>query len=205
MRKLNVPAEENGKVLQIIPLEDSYLLRRVTYSTNANQDDTYRILRVNPDGTVRDATVYGGDGEHYEIMSMVLYNGKVYLSGRMVSDAIAGMFTYRDSFERLYGKKATTDEECLTFVKENHTAVLLICDINGTPQEFYSIPGATGGHLKVMDGNLCWIAGRYVSAELYDDTAMYLTSVTAAVTRYTFNAYGQLISENTQGYEYLEY
>lgn len=204
-KQLTIPVTENSRVLQIIPLEDAYLLRRVIYSTSLQEDDTYELLRVDADGSVRNSTVYGGDGEHYEITNMTLYNGKVYLSGRMVSDAIAGVFTYQDSFEQLYGKKATTDEECLNFLRENHTAVLLVCDSDGAPQEFYSVSGATGGGLEVVNGQLCWEVGRYVSAELCDDTKMYLTYATVAVSQFAFNPYGQLISENVLRYDSLEY
>ena len=43
-------------------------------------------------------------------------------------------------------------------VRDNYTAMLLVCEPNaGKPQEYYSVNGSLGGKLSVSDtGNLLW-------------------------------------------------
>lgn len=167
------------------------------------------------DGTVSElATFYGDGDEEYRITDMIEFNGLVYLSGRIVpkNETVAGgAWGQYDLYMEQFGEKVATDEEMLEFYRENHTAVLLICDPNsGEPQSFYTIPGASGGNLSVNGARLTWNVNRYTAAKpftigtgdlfgVYLATGFCLGEITADAWQYVFTPYGQVVGEKDTG------
>ena len=100
---------------------------------------------------------------------MAEFGGKVYLSAYAVPvqhdeggrHEIARILDY--IFEHGW---EITEEELTPLVRENYTALLLLCDPEGgTPRTFYSVQGSLGGKLSVKDGScLEWDVESVVSA-----------------------------------------
>ena len=176
--------------------------------------DTYLMLKGDQllqekDGKVQSTVSFGNGDESYEITDMIEFNGLVYLSGRIVP-AIqyeSGKWTngLYGLYQEQFGGKTPSAEEQLQFMKDHHTAVLLICDPNsGEPQQFYTIPGASGGSLSVNDNQLDWNVNRYVGAKIEANETYYLSTgciglIQADVWQYVFSPYGQIVGEKDTG------
>ena len=94
-------------------------------------------------------------------------------------------------------------EDLTPIVRDNYTAVLLICDTeSGNVGEFYSVEGARGGKLSVSeDGKLIWEAESFVDTFYSLATSSFTIGGTCRIYRYTFDANGALIgAEKTDDY-----
>ena len=84
-------------------------------------------------------------------------------------------------------------------VRENYTAVLLVCDPEGgEPRTFYAVKGALGGVLRLTDaGELEWDAETIESTFFSPATNSFTIGGTCRIVRYTFGANGKLTRQET--------
>lgn len=186
-------------IKKVVPVGDTYLMLKGD-----------RLLQEK-DGKVQSTVSLGNGDESYEITDIIEFNGLVYLSGRIVPsvryESESGKWKngLYEIYQQQFGETTPSAEEQLQFMKENHTAVLLICDPNsGEPQQFYTIPGASGGSLKVNGNKLDWQVNRYVGAQIEANSTYYLATgcmglIQADVWQYVFNPYGQVVGEKDTG------
>lgn len=184
-------------IKKVVPMGDGYLMLKGD-----------RLMQEK-DGKVQSTVTFGNGDDYYEITDMVEFNGLVYLSGRIVpsiqyesgkwSKGLYGLY------QEQFGGKTPSAEEQLQFMKDHHTAVLLVCDPDsGEPQQFYTIPGASGSHLSVNGKQLDWLVNRYVGAEMnanetYYISTGYFATIKADVWQYVFSPYGQVVGEKDTG------
>lgn len=90
-----------------------------------------------------------------------------------------------------------SSEELTPMVRENYTAMLLVCDpVSGTPQEFYSVKGSLGSELAISDtGELLWSVESITSTFFSPATSSFTIGGTSCVYQYTFDNSGQLIRQ----------
>jgi len=86
-------------------------------------------------------------------------------------------------------------------VRENYTAVLLLCDpLDGTTKTFYSVKGSLGGKLSIDDaGQLAWEVESITSTFFSPATSSFTIGGTCKVFRYNFNAAGNLTQQVDTG------
>ena len=86
-------------------------------------------------------------------------------------------------------------------VRDNYTAMLLVCDpTTGTPQEFYSVKGSFGGKLCLSNsGMLLWDVESITATFFSPATNAFTIVGTSYVFRYTFDSAGKLVSQEKTG------
>ena len=86
-------------------------------------------------------------------------------------------------------------------VRDNYTAVLLLCDPEGgAPETFYSVKGSLGGKLTVNDaGELAWDVESVVNTFFSPATSSFTIGGTCQLFRYTFDAAGTLLHQEDTG------
>ncbi len=176
---------------------------------NSMQNETARIVKVDGDGILTDSFSYSGDDEYYTITDMIEFNGKVYLSAYAVpklsdKDQSAGGRHEIDAvLEYLFDNELCeiSGEELTPMVRDNYTAILLVCDPNvGTPQEFYSVKGSLGGKLSVSEvDELIWDVESITDTFFSPATSSFGIGGTSYIFRYTFDVDGKLISQEKTG------
>ena len=141
-------------------LGDGYIIQL----WNQFSGDTALLYKMDRDGILTDSFSYEEDDVDYYIMDMVEYEGQVYLSSYAVPKQqdeggrheIAAILDYL--FSKEDGGWDISAEELTPIVRDNYTAMLLICDPEGgAPKTFYSVKGSLGGDLSVnTSGQLEW-------------------------------------------------
>ena len=88
-----------------------------------------------------------------------------------------------------------SSEELTPLVRDNYTAMLLVCEPRvGKPQEYYAVEGSRGGKLSVSnEGNLLWNVESITDTKFSIATSAFSIMGTSYVFRYTFNPNGALI------------
>ena len=86
-------------------------------------------------------------------------------------------------------------------VRDNYTAVLLLCGPEGgAPETFYSVKGSLGGALRVDgDGGLSWDVESVVSTFFSPATSSFTIGGTCRVFRYFFDGAGNLVRQEDTG------
>lgn len=170
---------------------------------------TDNVVKLDRDGNLIDGFVYESDECDFYITDMAEYKGRVYLSAYAVPkqkggggrNEIADILDY--VFEK--GNPISNDdltslnEELTSLLRENYTAVLLLCDPNvGNPETFYSVKGSLGGELKVEDDRLNWNVNNILNAGYSPYTSAFSIAGTCRVFCYSFDGSGAIVkSENT--------
>ena len=166
--------------------------------------DTSRLVKLDREGNIIDNFAYEGEDCDYYITDMAEFEGKVYLSAYAVPkqtdeggrDEIANILDYifaKDNWD-------ITSEELTPVVRDNFTAVLLLCDPNGgTPENFYSVKGSQGGTLSAGENGLEWNVNSIVSTYFSPMTSSHTIRASCDVYRYTFNSSGALIECSDTG------
>ena len=142
----------------------------------------------------------------FEFTNMVKFNGLVYISGtrhpRYFGSESGNDY---DQFVADHEQDGITDEEAEKFYKENHSAVLMVLDPKtGERLSFYTLPGASGGELKVEGDRMTWMVNRYTDIKSmyvrnYYLSAGVIAEISADKWQYVFNPYGQLVGEKDTG------
>ncbi len=184
---------------------DGYIVQLGSYQSH----DNTKIVKVDYEGNITEAFSYSGEDAYYYITDMIEFNGHIYLSAYSVpkladEDKSAGSrYEIAEVLNYLFdhGIWEISSEELTPMVRDNYTAMLLICDSNaGTPQEFYSVKGSLGSKLSVSDtGMLLWDTESITTTFFSPATSSFIIGGTSYVFRYTFDSSGMLISQEKTG------
>jgi hypothetical protein len=182
-------------------LGDGYIIQL----WNRFSGDTALLYKMDREGNLTDSFSYEEDDCDYYITDMVEFEGQVYLSAYAVPkqqdpggrDEIANILAYIFS----EGGWEIAGEELTPIVRDNYTAMLLICDAEeGTPKNFYSAKGSLGGKLSVnTSGQLEWEVESITSTFFSPATSSFSIGGNCAVFRYTFDAEGNLAGHTDTG------
>lgn len=152
---------------------------------------------------------YGDEDSYYYITDMIEYNGNIYLSAYAVprlaneDQSAGGRYEIAGVLNYLFDNNIweISSDELTPMVRDNYTAMLLVCEPNaGKPQEYYSVNGSLGGKLSVSDtGNLLWDVESITSTFFSPATSSFTIGGTSYVFRYTFDTSGMLISQEKTG------
>ena len=92
-----------------------------------------------------------------------------------------------------------SNEELTPLVRDNYTAVLLLCDPEGgEPETFYSVKGSLGGRLDVED-TLKWDTEGVAETFFSPYTSSFTIGGTCRVYRYSFDKSGVLVERDDTG------
>jgi hypothetical protein len=174
---------------------------------NRQSRDTALLFKLDREGNVLERFTYEGDDCEYHLTDMVEFGGKVYLSAYAVPkqddegrrDEIADVLDF--VFSKENGGRDITGEELTPVVRDNYTAVLLLCDpFDGTTKTFYSVQGSLGGRLSVNDaGQLAWDVESITSTFFSPATNSFTIGGTCKVFRYNFDTEGILTRQVDTG------
>ncbi len=186
-------------------LGDGYLVQLGSYVTNEHA----RIVKVDQEGNITESFSYSAEDAYYYITDMIGFNGKIYLSAYAVpkpgdeEQSAGGRYEIANILNYIFDNElfSISSEELTPMVRNNYTAMLLVCDPEaGTPREFYSVQGSMGGRLALSDsGMLLWDVESITTTSLSIATSAYTIRGTSYVFRYTFNPDGSLVSQEKTG------
>ena len=191
-------------------LGDGYIVQLGNYMTAEHSG----IIKVDHKGNITESFSYGSKDAYYYITDMIEYNGNIYLSAYSVpkladeDQSAGGRYEIAAVLNYLYdnGILEISSEELTPLVRDNYTAMLLVCDpAAGTPQEFYSVKGSLGGKLSLSDsGMLLWDVESITTTFYSPVTSSFSIGGTSYVFRYTFDTIGELVSQEKTG-EVVDY
>jgi len=191
-------------------LGDGYIVQLGNHTTNEHS----QIIKVDYEGNITESFSYGGKDAYYYLTDMIEYNGNIYLSAYSVpkladeDQSAGGRYEIAAVLNYLFdnGIREISSEELTPMVRDNYTALLLVCNpATGTPQEFYSVKGSLGGELSLSDsGMLLWEVESITTTFLSLGTSSFTIGGTSYVFRYTFDAIGELVSQEKTG-EIVDY
>jgi len=192
----------NYGIWNAVGFGDGYLVQLGNYMTNEHA----RIIKVDHAGNITESFSYGGEDAYYYITDMIEFDGRIYLSAYAVprrsdADQNAGSRYEIDAIlNYLFDNEIweISSEELTPMVRDNYTAMLLVCDPTvGTPREFYSVKGSLGGKLSLSDsGMLLWDVQSITSTSFSPMTSAYTIRGECYVFRYTFDNTGALIQQD---------
>lgn len=190
-------------------LGEDYLIQVGNYM----ERDTALLYRLDREGNVLAGYSYEAVDCDYYIQDMAVFGGRIYLSayavpkqtdrggrheiGNLLEYIASGGF----SFDVPAGEWEIPSEKLTPLVRDNYTAVLLLCDLEGgTPQTFYSVKGSLGGRLAVnAAGELEWDVESITSTFYSPATSSFTIGGSCKVFRYSFAENGQLIKHSDTG------
>lgn len=156
------------------------------------ENEHSKIIRLDEQGNITDTFDYGNEEVDYHITDMMEHNGKLYLSTYVVPKATdeGGRHEIANILDYVFdnNKWRITSEELTPIVRQNYTAVLLVCDpASGTPQTFFSVEGSLGGKLAYGDnGSLLWDVESITSTFFSPATSAFSIAGACTVFRYAF-------------------
>ncbi|HCS75170.1 MAG TPA: hypothetical protein DIW17_15010 [Clostridiales bacterium] len=195
----------NTGIWNAAKLGDEYIVQLGNYM----RDESALIVKVSSDGRITDTFSYESDDSNYYITDMIEYNSLIYLSTYSVPalededrdtgsrwDVVRILYYIFDN--ELYD---ISDEELTKLMRENFTAVLLVCDpSSGTPQEFFSVKGSLGGKLAISDSKkLLWDVQNISDSHFSPTTSAFSIVGASYVYRYTFDENGVILSQEKTG------
>ena len=202
-RELSFQKTEVGDLFirNAVSLRDGYLVHLIN---NMNHVSAL-LCRLDPEGKVLGLYSLESDDCDYYITDMAEYNRQVYLSGYAVpkqSDG-GGRHEIANILEHIFAKENwdISSEELTSLLRDNYTAVLLLCDPNSSvPKTFYSVKGSLGGRLQINDSyKLEWDVESITSSRFSPATSAYSIIGTCKVFRYTFDSRGRLSGQTDTG------
>lgn len=191
----------NLGIWNVVRLGDGYLAQL----GNTVDGETARLVKLDRAGNLLDTFTYEGEDYDYVITDMIEFGGRVYLSAYAVPKQTdgGGRYEIADILAYLFDNDIweISSEELTPMVRDNYTAVLLLCDPEGgVPETFYSVSGSLGGKLAVNDaGELEWDVESVVKTFFSPATNSFTIGGTCQVFRYTFDAAGALVSQTDTG------
>ena len=179
------------------------------YIVQLGRNELTQIVKVDREGNITDSFTYSDEDSYYYITDMIEYNGNIYLSAYAVprlaneDQSAGGRYEIAGVLNYLFDNNIweISSDELTPMVRDNYTAMLLVCEPNaGKPQEYYSVNGSLGGKLSVSDtGNLLWDVESITSTFFSPATSSFTIGGTSYVFRYTFDTSGMLISQEKTG------
>ncbi len=182
-------------------LGDGYLVQL----GNNIEGETARVAKLNRDGDLIDNFTYGGEDCDYYLTSMAEFGGRVYLSAYAVPKQTdeGGRHEIANILDYVFDNDlmGISNEELTPLVRDNYTAVLLLCDPEGgQPETFYSVKGSLGGELSVNDaGELVWNVESVMDTFFSPATSSFTIGGACQVFRYTFDSSGDLLRQEDTG------
>lgn len=178
---------------------DGYIVQLGSYMTS----EYAALVKVDREGNITGSFSYGSEDSDYYIADMIEFNGDIYLSTYAVPAQNGENAGSRGEIAPVLQKLFANDsreisgEELTPLVRENYTAVLLVCDpLAGTPREFYSVEGSLGGTLSLNSfGRLLWDVESIATTFYSPTTNAFTIGGTCQVFRYTFDDSGTLVSQ----------
>lgn len=172
-------------------------------------DKDSRIVKLDRECNIIEAFSYDSGDAYYYITDMIEYNGNIYLSAYSVpkladeDQSAGGRHEIAAVLHYLFDNDIweISSEELTPMVRDNYTAMLLVCDSTaGAPHEFYSVKGSLGSELSLSDsGMLLWNV-ESITTTFYAPTAGFFSiGGTSYVFRYTFDSAGRLVSQEKTG------
>lgn len=171
---------------------------------NKSTGDTARICTIDSECNLTDSFSYESDNCDYYITDMIAFEGQVYLSAYATPkqrntetgrDEIANILDY--IFSKEDGGWDISSEELTPIVRDNYTAILLMCDPEGgAPITFYSVNGSLGDSLYVNDaGQLEWRVDSITSTFFSTGTSSFTIVGNCDVFCYIFDSDGTLTGQ----------
>lgn len=188
-------------VSNAVRLGDGYLIKVL----DAKNEDNPRLVKLDHEGNLIDSFTYEGEDCDYYITEMIEFGGRVYLSGYAVPKQkdVGGRYDVANILDYLFSRDDfdITSEELTPMVKDNYTAVLLLCDPEGgKPETFYSVKGSLGAELSVNSaGELEWNVNDIIGVGFSPYTGVASLFGTCRVVRYSFDTSGNLIGQVDTG------
>lgn len=181
-------------------LGDGYLVQLYNYTSG----DTAHLVKLDRDGSFTDTFVYESEDCDYYITDMTEFEGNVYLSAYAVPKQIdeGGRHDIANVLDYVFTKEnwEISSEELTPIVRENYTAVLLLCNPNGgEPKNFYSVKGSLGGTLAIEEDQLKWDVESVVSTYFSPATSSFSVGGECRVYRYSFDKSGALAEREDTG------
>ena len=177
---------------------DGYLVQLSSYETMEHA----RIVKVDRAGHITDSFSYADAESDYFLTDMIEFEGKIYLSAYAVPK-LPAEYTYETYwiYNQLGDVWDITSEVLTPVVRDNYTAMLLVCDPKtGTPQAFYSVKGSLGGELALGEkGTLLWDVESIVTTSFHPLVSSFPLQGTCHVYRYTFAPNGTLLRQEKTG------
>ena len=167
------------------------------------EGETARLAKLDRDGNLIDNFTYEGEDCDYYITNMAEFGDRVYLSAyavpKQANSDWGSRYEIANILEYVFDKEnwEIASEELTPIVRDNYTAVLLLCDPEGgAPETFYSVKGSLGGKLTVNDaGELVWEVESVTSTFFSPATSSFTIGGTCQVFQYTFNTAGHLLHQ----------
>lgn len=202
---------DHNTIMNAARLGDGYV---VQLGQGGLYDKDSQIVKLDRECNISESFSYDGGDAYYYITDMIEYNDSVYLSAYAVPKLadedqsaggrheIAGILNYLHD----NGIWEISSEELTPIVRDNYTAMLLVCDpTTGTPQEFYSVKGSLGGELSLSEsGMLLWDVESITTTSYSPTTNSFTLWGTSYVFKYTFDSSGILVSQEKTG-EVVDY
>ena len=191
----------NLGVRNAVRLGDGYVVQL----WNSTTMDTALLVKVDREGNVLGRIAYEGADCDYYLTDMIEYGGRIWLSASAVPKQTdeGGRHEIANVLDHIFSQEDwdISDEELTALLRENYTAVLLLCgQEGGEPETFYSVKGALGGRLSVNDaGQLAWDTESFVSSFFSPATSSFSVGGTCRVVRCTFDEKGYLLGQEDTG------
>lgn len=186
-------------IVRAAKLGDGYLVQLDSFM----QPELSRIVKLDAAGNMLNSFTYTAEDCDYYITDMLEFGGHVYLSAYAVPkqtdeggrNEIANILDFCFEKEGWY----VSPEELTPKLRENYTAVLLVCDPEGgEPRTFYAVNGALGGEMRLTEaGELEWDTQTIESAFFSPATNSFTIGGTCRIVRYTFAEDGKLKGQET--------
>ncbi len=188
-------------ILNAARLGDGYL---VQLAGTDEDDGRAHLAKLDRAGNVTDNFVYKSEECDYYITDMAEFEGNVYLSAYAVPKQTdeGGRHEIADILDYVFNGEnwEISSEELTPIVRDNYTAVLLLCDPNGgAPKNFYSVKGSLGSTLAVEDEQLKWDVESITSTFFSPATSMFSIGGNCLVYRYSFDESGAIIGYEDTG------
>ena len=184
---------------------DGYIVQLGSYMEN----EYARIVKVDREGNITDSFSYSSENSNYYIKDMIEFDGRVYLSAYATPKLGEDERTYggRTEIARILDYVFSSDnwaisgEELTPIVRDNYTAILLVCDpTSGTPKTFFSVKGSLGASLEIREsGQLLWKVESITSTFFSPATSSFTIGGASYVYLYTFGEDGALVSREKTG------
>ncbi len=185
-------------IKNVTRVDDGYLVQ----VSNDSDDSSNVILKIDRDGNYVSCFGLNENESIHRITDITEVDGDVYISSYVVPES-DGKFALRGNYMSAKDREDLTDseinisdEELLDKVKENYTAMLLVCDPeDGKVKEFYSVDGAVGAKINVSTtGEIVWDVKNIAEASIRNYYERYEMSAVCSVSRYLISGNGEVSS-----------
>lgn len=186
----------NHGIYSAVKLGEDYLVQLKSIQTGEI------LMKVKSDGSLSDSFSYSSNETDYYITSMIEYNNNIFLSAYAVSKLYPNEKDYGGRFEiaRILGYVFDNEnidissEELTKLVRENYTAILLVCNPEtGVPNEFFSVNGSIGANLFINEENkLIWETESISDTYLSLGTSSFTIGGSSYIYRHEFDEQGKI-------------